>query len=299
MTDRYIWENGSVLDWKKGTTHVMNPSMHYGVAAFEGIRFYNTPKGPAIFRLTDHLDRFFYSMKVLGMPTVRNHWELGSAIKELIRRNKMTEGYIRPIAWFSDEKIGLHNAGGVVSIQIALFDWQNTGKDTLNVQISRFLRIHPKTTDVEAKIAGHYVNTHLALMHAGKRGFDDAILLDHDGNIAEASAANMFCVQKGALYTPQRGTILNGITRQTVLELARDAGYEAAEIPIHPFVLLDSNEVFLCGTAYEIKPVARIEDTVIGDGTPGPFTRWIQKQYRKAVHGELPKHEDWLTYVNP
>ena len=148
MADRYIWENGSVMDWKKGTTHVMNPSMHYGVAAFEGIRFYDTLKGPAIFRLTDHLDRFCYSMKVLGMPTVRNHWELGSAIKGLIRRNKMTEGYIRPIAWFSDEKVGLHLVGGTVSIQIALFDWQKAGQENLRVHISRYRRIHRATTDV-------------------------------------------------------------------------------------------------------------------------------------------------------
>ncbi len=293
---RYIWKNGTFTKWDQGTTHVMNPSMHYGIAAFEGIRFYSTPRGPAIFRLHDHLTRFFYSMNVLGMPIEYNSQQLGSAIINLIRDNNMIEGYIRPIAWFSEEKIGLHNAGCAASIQIALFDWNDTGKDTFNVRLSPFQRINPATTDIEAKISGHYVNTHLALLDASKNGFDDAILLDQDNYVAEASAANIFCVKNGVVFTPLRGTILNGITRQTVMRLAWERKVD--EIYIHTRLLLGSDEVFLCGTAYEIKPIVRIEQTIIGDGTPGPFTKWIQKQYYNAVHGELPEHQNWLTYVN-
>lgn len=297
MRDVYIWQNGFVKKWGSGTTHAMNPSLHYGIAAFEGIRFYQTDKGPAIFRLKDHLDRFFYSMNVLGMPLHYTHEQLTKAIKELIVLNKMSEGYIRPIAWFSDEKVGLHNAGGTTSVQIALFDWKKSGPDTLRVHISPFLRIHPKTTDVNAKISGHYINTHLALQHAGKNNFDDAILLDYNGNIAEASAANIFCVHKGFLVTPLRGAILPGITRTTVIQLPECDGIRAIPCDISPAELLESEEIFLCGTAYEILPVSQINTTVIGNGATGPITKLLQEQYRKAVHGELPERQYWLTYT--
>ena len=294
----YIWENGSVMEWEKGTTHAMNPSLHYGIAAFEGIRFYDTEICPAIFRLHDHLMRFFYSMNALGMSHAYSYAQLGSAIIDLIKRNNTTEGYIRPIAWFSDEKIGLHNAGGAVSVQIALFEWEKSDKDSMSIELSPFQRIHPKTTDIEAKISGHYINTHLALKHATSNGFDDAVLTDDKGYIAEASAANLFCRRGNALYTPRRGAILNGITRQTVIELARNGAHRVEEINLLPHMLGTSAEIFLCGTAYEIMPVGRINDMIIGTQLPGPFTRWIQEQYRKAVHGELPEHKDWLTYVN-
>lgn len=293
MNTRYIWENGSVLDWKKGTTHVMNPSMQYGVAAFEGIRFYNTKKGPAIFRLNDHFDRLFYSMGVLGMSAEYNYWQLTGAIIELIRRNEMTEGYIRPIAWFSDEEIGLHSSGKETSIQIALFDWL-ASKDALRVHISPFRRIHPATTDVEAKISGNYVNSKLAIKCAEQKGFDDAILLDHEGYVAEGTGANIFYTKDGMLYTPPRGAILMGITRDTVMSLVR----KVSLLKIDQAQLLESDEIFLCGTAYEIIPVVRIEDTVISNGAIGPLTRTIQKQYSRAVRGELLEHQDWLTYVN-
>lgn len=298
MNGQYIWHNGSIKKWRYATTHVMNPSLHYGIAAFEGIRFYQTNKCPAIFRLKDHLDRFFYSMNVLGMPIMYDQEGLTKAVKDLIIRNKMTEGYIRPIAWFSDEKVGLHNAGGTTSVQIALFDWKKSGPDTLRVHISPFLRIHPKTTDVNAKISGHYINTHLALQHAGKNNFDDAILLDHNGNIAEASAANIFCVYKKFLVTPLRGTILPGITRTTIIQLPGCGAVRAISCNISPAELLESEEVFLCGTAYEILPVSKIEGKIIGDGKPGPITKLLQEQYRKAVHGEFPERQYWLTYVN-
>ena len=294
----YIWENGSVIEWEKGTTHVMNPSLHYGIAAFEGIRFYNTKMGPAIFRLTDHLDRFFYSMNVLGMQIAYNHWELGSAVIHLIKHNDTTEGYIRPIAWFSEEQIGLHNAGGAVSVQIALFEWKRSDKGNMSIELSPFQRIHPKATDIEAKISGHYINTHLALQHAAGNGFDDAVLTDDKGHIAEASAANLFCRWGNILYTPRRGAILNGITRQTVIELARNGAHRVEEIHLLPHMLGTSTEIFLCGTAYEIMPVARINDIMIGTQIPGSFTQWIQEQYRKAVHGELPEYQHWLVYVN-
>jgi branched-chain amino acid aminotransferase len=297
MHGTYIWQNGLIKKWGSGATHVMNPSLHYGIAAFEGIRFYQTDKGPAIFRLKDHLDRFFYSMNVLGMPIAHHHEQLTQAIKELIVLNKINEGYIRPIAWFSDQVIGLHNAGGTTRIQIAIFDWRKFGQDMLRVHISPFLRIHPKTTDVNAKISGHYINTHLALQHAGRNGFDDAILLDHDGNIAEASAANIFCLHRGWLVTPLRGAILPGITRTTVIQLPGYGGLRIVPYNISPTQLLESTEVFLCGTAYEIMPVSHINDTTIGNGTPGPVTSLLQEQYRKAIHGELPERQYWLTYI--
>ena len=297
MHGKYIWQNGSIKKWGTGTTHAMNPSLHYGIAAFEGIRFYNTQRGVAVFRLTEHLDRLFYSMNVLGMPIAYDHEQLIQATKELIGINKMREGYMRPIAWFSDHVVGLHNAGGTTSIQIALFEWKKSGPDTLRVHISPFVRIHPKTTDVNAKISGHYINTHLALQHAGKNAFDDAILLDHERCVAEASAANVFCVKDGFLLTPMRGTILCGITRDTIIKLPGCPGPRTVTCKLPVWQLLASDEVFLCGTAYEIMPVREIGDNVIGNGTPGPITQLIQEQYRKAVHGELPERQYWLTYI--
>lgn len=298
MHGRYIWQDGKVKKSLYGTTQVMNPSLHYGIAAFEGIRFYQTDRGPAVFRLTDHLNRLFYSMNVLGMRIMyHTHEELTQAIRELINLNKMSEGYIRPIAWFSDRKVGLHNASGTTSIQIALFEWKNVTHDMLRVEISPIRRIHPKTTDVTAKISGHYVNTHLALQHADKHGFDDAILLDHQGYVAEASAANIFYVSQGLLATPPCGTILPGITRDTIIKLPGCGGVRAIVHNITHAQLLESDEVFLCGTAYEIMPIREIQNKVIGDGTTGPITTMLQEQYRKAVHGELPERQYWLTYI--
>lgn len=294
----YIWLNGAIKKWRYGTMHAMTPSPNYGIAAFEGIRFYKTQKGPAIFRLKDHLDRFFYTMDVLGMMPLYAHEQLAHAVKELIICNKMEEGYIRPLAWFSKEEVGLHNAGGPISIEIALFKWNKSVSDILRVHISPFMRIHPKTTDVNAKISGHYINTHLALQYAGKNGFDDAILLDHNGYVAEASAANIFCIHKGWLITPLRGAILPGITRTTVIQLPGCGGLRVIPCNISPVELYESTEVFLCGTAYEIMPVSAINNITIGNGVIGPVTTLLQEQYRKAVHGELPERQYWLTYVN-
>ncbi|MDP3778816.1 MAG: branched-chain amino acid transaminase [bacterium] len=299
MNTPYVWQDGHICPWKNGVTHVMNPSLNYGVAAFEGIRFYNTERGPAVFRLQDHLDRLFYSMDVLNMEAGHTHSQLAHAIKELITLNKMTEGYIRPIAWFSDEMIGLHNiAESTASIQVALFDWKKSNPSSLSAHISPIRRIHPDTTDVRAKISGHYVNTHLALKHASEGGFDDAIMLDHEEFVAEASGANIFCVQKGHLFTPQRGAILPGITRNTVITLARSMGISVTACKIPPVSLLDSDEIFICGTAYEIIPVSRVNTTAIGACTPGPITALLQTAYHSAVHGLLPECKNWLTYVN-
>lgn len=298
MHAEMIWENGHIMPWAKGTMHVMNPSMHYGIAAFEGIRFYRTNRGPAIFRLNEHVARFLYSMNVLGMRSPYGPWKLENAIRKLIRLNEMNEGYIRPIAYFSDEQIGLKNAGGSVTIQIGLFSWEKTTKQSLRVTQSRYMRIHPKTTDPEAKISGHYVNTHLALKDAIASGFDDAILLDYQGNIAEASAANIFAVQKHKIITPERGSILNGVTRQTIIQLLRDNEFTIEEQAITPHTLTsESLEVFLCGTAYEIIPVVQIDDHIIGDGSPGPITRLMTDMYTGIVHGLNGRYKHWLCYA--
>jgi len=293
-----VWQNGSIIPWGQGKTHVMNASLHYGVAAFEGIRFYNTSWGPAIFRLREHLDRLFYSARVAGMTMPYTAEDLTEATKELIRQSAMQEGYIRPIAWFGEEKIGLHLAGGKVDIQIALFQWQKQAKQAFDLHISPIQRIHPATTDVEAKISAHYFNTHLALQHARAHRVDDAILLDHEHYIAEASAANIFLIGGGIFLTPQRGTILNGITRQTIIELARDAHYAITEDKISPEYIHRSHEIFLCGTAYEIIPVVRVDNRIIGTGNEGAFTKRMQQLYRAALHGEINRYHHWLTFIN-
>jgi branched-chain amino acid aminotransferase len=298
MHAEMIWDHGTIKPWTHGVIHSMTPSLHYGLSVFEGIRFYQTEKGPAIFRMAEHWDRFFYSCKVLGMTLPFSRQQLTQGTIELIRESAMTEGYIRPIAFFTEQQVGLHNAGGPVGVHIGLFSWKKKRKDALRVCTSKYMRIHPQTTDPEAKISGHYVNTHLALMDATSAGYDDALMNDWRGFVAEASAANIFVVQNGVFLTPKRGSILNGITRQTIIELLRATGYQVHETDITRHTILErSHEVFICGTAYEVMPVININKRVIGTGYPGSFTKLVSELYMHIIHGLDANYTHWLTYV--
>jgi len=289
---QYMWCNGSLRAWNDGTVHAMNYSMQYGVSAFEGIRLYDTEKGPAIFRLKEHIDRLFYSMAALGMVWRHiSHHQIKTALIDLAKANEMSEGYFRPIAYL-EEGVGLPATDFMPHLDIALLPPLQNKKTSYHVCFSTYRRINPQTTNVEAKISGNYVNSHLAFLEAREQGYDDAILCDHEGYVAEACAANIFWVHDNVCYTTPRGAILNGITRKTIMEIIR-----VIEEEIKPQKLLQADEIFLCGTAYEIKPVVEIGCTLIGNGTPGPMTRRIAQLYQDIVRGRVDRCHHWLTYV--
>lgn len=304
LVPKWIWKSGSFISWEYANTHIMCQGLHYGAGVFEGIRFYKTDKGGAIFRLDDHLDRLFYSARVLAMEVPFSRDDITVAIKELIHENKMEVGYIRPIIWYAEEKLGLGLLGRKVEIAILIFPWEKQKRGPLKVKISPYMRIHPKTTDVEAKLVGTYNNSQLALLDAQKEGYDDALLLDFKGDVAEASSSNIFIVSpSNTIYTPPPGSILPGITRDTIIKIARDNSYDIREEDFEVKDLLESREVFLCGTAMEIMPVLSVDEHYVRNFhylinlVPGNITKHLSKLYSEVVLGNVARYQNWLTYA--
>lgn len=301
MRPKYLWLDGKIVPWKKGTIHLATPGVQYGLGGFEGIRFYRTDKGPAIFRLPEHLARFSYPHWSIGTKTAYSEEELICAIKRLIRKTGMEEGYIRPVSLLAEETLGIERIGKLVKTAIILWHWEKgLRSEAVSAKISKVRRIHPASLDVCAKVNGHYVNSRLAILDVQNSGsYDKAILLDHKGYVAEAAAENIFMVKNGILITPSCGAILPGITRDTIMILARDyLGRDVVrEKKITPDELLNGDEVFLCGTAAEILPVGSIDGIVIGDGKPGKTTRRLQALYSDVARGKIKLYARWLTYV--
>ena len=286
-TTKYIWHKGKFIPWKKAGTHILTHSLHYGGAAFEGIRCYQTrseAKCPctAIFRLREHMKRFLYSMKALKMEHPWTLDQLCGAVLQTVRKNKLKQGYVRPLAYYGYGKMGLNPKGAPVEVIIACWPWAKyLASDALKVRISSYMRIHPKTTDIAAKLTGHYANSILASQEfQGK--CDEVLLLDYKGAIAEG---------------PGDDTILKGITRDTVMRLAKDLGYKVKEKTIKPKELFAADEAFLTGTAAEISPIATVDRKKIGNGKPGPVSMEIKKEYLALVKGKNKKYKKYLTYV--
>ncbi len=294
---KYIWFNGKFLEWDKAKIHLLSHCLHYGSGVFEGIRCYQTQKGPAVFRLKDHLKRLFNSAKVLNMKINYSQKEIEEAILKLIKRNKMKECYIRPIIFYGYGKMGLHPQGAEVNFAIALWPWGKYLKEKVKVKISKFIRLHPQSIVASAKVCGYYVNSIFATLEAQKDGYDEAILLDYRGFVAEGSGENIFIVKNKKLYTPQLGSILPGITRDTVIKIAKDFKIPVFEKDISVKELKKADEVFLTGTAVEITPVYQIEDKLINQGQIGEITQKIKDYYQKIVHGEIKKYNFWLSYA--
>lgn len=275
----------------------MCQGLHYGAAIFEGIRFYPTACGTSLFRLDDHMNRFFYSAGALGMILPFSRTEIMAGIAELIYKNAMHEGYIRPIAWYAEETLGVTpKKDARIDVAILVFPWQKGEKKALSIKVSPIMRIHPASTNVEAKLAGTYNNSQLALLDAQKGGYDDAILLDYNGNVAEASSSNIFVVTRDErICTPSRGTILSGITRDTALAIFKEEEIKAHEELFGESCLASAKEVFLCGTAIEIMPVVAVNGKQIGDGAPGEITQHISILYQNTVRGGFT--QKWLAYI--
>lgn len=295
---KYIWIDGEFRHWEEAHFHLLTHTLHYGAGAFEGIRFYETDQGPAIFRLKEHTERLFYSARAIGMKIPYSQKQMNDATIELIQKNKVKSGYIRPLAFYGYGKMGLNPAGAPVVTTIAAWPWGSyLGEAAVRVKTSEFIRIHPQSTVADAKITGHYVNSILASIEVKKAGYDEALFLDYRGNVAEGPGENIFYVKNGVLYTPKLGAILAGITRESVIRVARDAGYKIVEKDIRLRDLYDSDECFFTGTAAEITAIASIDDKTIGTGEAGPVTAQLKSNYMGIVHGKNNQYKKWLSVV--
>ncbi|HEX5944318.1 MAG TPA: branched-chain amino acid transaminase [Anaerolineales bacterium] len=303
MESKYIWMDGELVDFDKATVHILNPAMHYGAAVFEGIRAYNTPKGPAVFRLREHAERLLDSAQVFGVRKFAFSAEdIVKAVKETVHANGFTDCYIRPLLFLKGGAWNLNVDAGQPALAIAVWQWSNyLGEEALakgiRANISSYTRHHPNVSMTKAKIAGNYVNSFLAKTESERLGFQEAIMLDPQGYVAECTGENLFMVRRGKLVTPVTAPVLEGITRHTIHTIAKDLGYDVLEQPISRDQLYIADEVFVCGTAAECIGLSEIDFRTIGDGKTGPITRAIQNVYHDLIRGKVAKYEEWCDYV--
>jgi len=303
MESKYIWMNGELVDFEKATVHMLTPALHYGAAVFEGIRAYNTSKGPAVFRLTEHVERLLDSARVFGvrdMPFTVD--SVVKAVKDTVHANGFTDCYIRPLLYIMGGAWNLNVDAGKPALAIAVWQWSNyLGEEALakgiRANVSSFTRHHPNVSMTKAKIAGNYVNSFLAKTESERLGFQEAIMLDPQGYVGECTGENLFVVRRGKIITPSTAPVLEGITRHTIFTIAKDLGYEVLEQPISRDQLYIADEVFVCGTAAECIGLSEIDFRKIGDGKTGPVTRAIQNVYHDLIRGKVAKYEDWCEYV--
>ena len=295
---KYIWMDGKFKKWKDATIHLITHTFHYGAGAFEGVRFYDTPKGTAVFRLADHTKRLFYSASAIGIKMPYSQKVINEAILTLLKKNGVKGGYIRPIVWYGAGHMGVNPINAPVNVAIASWPWgAYLAHESIKMMTSSFIRIHPKSTVSDAKINGHYANSIQAILEVKKKGYDEALFLDYKGNVAEGAAENVFMVKKNVLITPPKGSILPGITRDSIMTVAKDLGYKVQEKTIKLKDLYAADEVFLTGTAAEVTPVRLIDKKKIGSGKPGPVTKVLNKTFMEIVEGKNSKYKKWLTYV--
>lgn len=298
-TTEFIWMNGEFVPWDDAKIHVLSHTLHYGGGVFEGIRFYETTDGKtAIFRLEEHIDRLLFSAKALHMEVPYSKKELVEQTLETVRRNNIKSGYIRPIIFFGYGKMGLDPRGAKIDISIAVWGWGSyLGEEMVKVKTSSFVRIHPESTETQAKICGHYVNSIMASLEAHNAGFHEALLVDHEGFVAEGPGENIFSVKDGVLITPEPGNILVGITRDSIFEIAKNNNIEVMEKKMTLDELKSADEAFFTGTAAEVTPINQIDDDVIGEGKIGPVTTKLKTIYTDAIHGKIKSYNKWLNYV--
>lgn len=300
---KLIWMDGELVPWEEATVHVLVNALHYGSGVFEGIRAYETPEGTAIFRLTDHIARLHRSAKAYRIPLAWSVEDLVSACKQIISENELEAGYIRPLVFYGLGSIGLNPASSEVRTAIAAWRWgAYLGEDGvlngIRVRVSTWRRISGSTFVPTAKGTGQYLNSIMAKQEAVATGYDEAIMLNADGNISEGSGENIFVVRGSRVYTPPVASgILDGITRDSVVTLLTEEGVEVTEAVLTRGDLYAADEVFFTGTAAEVTPVREIDDRAVGDGRPGPVTRRAQELYQDAVTGKHSSTRHWLEFV--
>ena len=304
MADRdgFIWYDGKLVPWREATTHVLTHSLHYGMGVFEGVRAYKTERGTAIFRLAEHTDRLFKSAHIFQMKLPYDRETLNEAQKEVIRANKLEAGYLRPLAFYGSEKMGVSPKGASVHVVVAAWPWgaylgAEGIEKGIRVKTSSYTRHHVNISMVRAKACGHYINSILANNEATNDGYDEALLLDPEGYVSEGAGENIFIVRAGKIYTPDLTSCLEGITRATVMQLAAEIGVEVVEKRITRDEVYCADEAFFTGTAAEVTPIRELDGRRIGPGHRGPLTEKLQSAYFDAVYGRSPQHADWLAFV--
>lgn len=300
--DGEIWVDGEWYPWRDAKTHILTHSLHYGMGFFEGLRAYETPKGAAIFRLKDHTDRFYRSAKILNMEVAFKKEELNQIQVEVIKRNGLQAGYIRPICYYGSEGMGLHADNLKTHVCISAWPWgaylgDENLKKGIKVKTSSFSRHHVNVSMCKAKATGNYMNSILALKEAVHAGCDEALLLDTNGYVAEGSGENVFIIRDGVIFTPALTSCLEGITRATIITFAEKLGIPVHESSITRDEVYIADEAFFTGTAAEVTPIREIDGRKINGGTPGPITRQLQSMYFDVVKGKSKEHQDWLTFV--
>lgn len=302
--DGYIWMDGEFVEWREAKVHVLTHTLHYGVGVFEGVRAYATDNGPAIFRLSRHTERLQQSAKIMGMKIPFSTEVINQAQKEAVIKNNLKSGYLRPMAFYGSEAMGLHAKGLKVHLSIAAWEWgAYLGEDGLEngirVKTSSYNRHHINSTMAKAKTNGHYTNSIMALQEAENAGYDEALMLDTSGYVAEGSGENVFIVRRGKVYTPSLTAALEGITRDTIVELLRsDMNIEVIEKQITRDEIYTADEAFFTGTAAEVTPIKSLDDREIGMGRAGEVTKEIQSRYFDVVLGKNKDRLDWLTFIN-
>lgn len=305
MSDRdgFIWYDGKLVPWRDATTHVLTHSLHYGMGIFEGLRAYRTDAGrTSIFRLDAHTDRLFNSARIFQMQMPFDKATINEAHKEVLRANNLETGYLRPLAFYGSEKMGVSPNGAQVHVIIAAWPWgAYLGEDALQqgirVKISSFTRHHVNISMVRAKASGHYINSILANNEVTAAGYDEAMLLDPEGYVAEGSGENVFIVKNGQLYTPELTACLEGITRDTVMRLAGELGIPVKEKRITRDEVYTADEAFFTGTAAEVTPIRELDNRPVGSGARGPITQRLQEKYFDVVYGRSSEHKDWLADI--
>ena len=298
-----IWMNGNLVPFKDAKVHVLTHALHYSTSIFEGIRCYNTPNGSAIFRLPEHVDRFFNFAKMYGMKIRYTKKQISDAIIKTVKASKLKECYIRPLAYYGYGTMGLTPILNKVDVSISCWEWKmgesKAGKVSgAKCKISKWIRIDSRSQPMQAKSAANYSNAALARVEALKNGYDEAIMLNYKGNIAEGSAENIFIVKNGTIKTPPlTADILDGITRNSVIRLIKSKKRKLVEKNITVNELLKADEVFMTGTAAEVKSVTKINKTTIGNGKPGKITKELQKSFMDVVMGKNSKFLSWLRYI--
>ena len=304
MADRdgFIWYDGKLVPWRDANTHVLTHSLHYGLAVFEGVRAYKTVDGTAIFRLKEHTDRLFNSAHIYRMPMPWDRATLMEAQKEVVRANKLESCYLRPIAFYGSEKMGVSPKGAKTHVAIAAWPWgaylgEEGMEKGIRVKPSSHARHHVNVSMCRAKYSGTYANSILANMEAVEHGYDEALLLDVDGFVAEGAGENLFVVKDGQIYEPEIASALIGITRASVHALARELGYSVIAKRLTRDDLYIADEAFFTGTAAEVTPIRELDGRQIGEGRRGPITTKIQSLFFDVVNGKVPAHADWLARV--
>lgn len=303
MTQQYIWQNGQFKPFLEAKTHVLSHALHYGSGIFEGIRAYELKTcNTAVLALNDHVERMYTSANSLAIKIPYSKEELCQAIIQTITINKLKSCYIRPLVYYglSPDKIRINpDPNTPIEVVIYAYELGDYLPDVaLDVLISKYIRIHPQSTTVEAKICGHYVNSLQGLLEIRGTKYNELIMLDHEGYVAEGSSDNIFVIKNNIIYTPKLGTILNGVTRKIIIDLATNLGYNVVENKILPQDLFAADEVFFTGTAVEVRAAGTINDQQIGNGIPGPITNHLKSEYLKVCLGENNKYAHYLTNIS-